>query len=369
MSLPFTPLDWFGILSTILFIVGYFGYHLKFQPLKEHLDELFVLIFFIFGSINTHYILYLMRLNQNFIGDILALVMYLPIWAMAGLILIETGFIYLIRKMDVLNQRREKIINRLNEIQVKKGILQDLSRKFFHILYFFVIIGVSLLAAAIHASTLVNYDFNWMYWNIRPDDGLVFLTLLRDPSTYTTYGVLKTYLFYIFYIGTIIAIYLDWVRLSNKFWTLGRNLLINFARKNELHGIPSFIPIFTGVLPMAIILEPIPVFAIMITVIFADTAASQFGMRFGKHKISWNKKKSWEGTIAGGIVALITWVLVGPYWAIGAMIGFIISDLITETPLKISDNLLTPLLVGLIFLILTVAGVYHEIPYWFLDLV
>jgi dolichol kinase len=371
MQFAFTLIDWIGIASTVIFIIGYFGFHLKYSPIKNHLDEIIVFIFFLFGAGSVHWYLYIMRLDEYYVADYLVLPLYLPIWGMMGLILIESGMMWLFRKMPILNARREIILKNLIEGQEKKGILQDLFRKGFHMLYFFLLLGVSLLAAELHTATINQtiWDFNWIYWNIRPGENLVFLTLIENPRSYISFGVLKLYLFFIFYIGTIIAIYLDWIRFSNRFWTLGRNLIVKAARKSEIQKMPSFIPILTGVLPAALILEPIPVFAIMITMIFADTAASQIGMRFGKHKIPWNRKKSWEGTIAGGVTGLLTWFFVGPFWAIGAMGGFVISDLLTEKPFKISDNLLTPLVVGAIFFFLTISGVDYQIPYWFLNII
>lgn len=36
---------------------------------------------------------------------------------------------------------------------------------------------------------------------------------------------------------------------------------------------------------------------------FGDTASAFVGLRFGRHKLPWNPRKSWEGTAAGGVAA------------------------------------------------------------------
>ena len=115
---------------------------------------------------------------------------------------------------------------------------------------------------------------------------------------------------------------------------------------------------------MAMIFPPIPVFAIMVAVIFADTAASQIGIPFGKHRLSWNPKKSWEGMIAGSLVSLFAGIFVGPVWAVGAMVGYFIGDAFTEHPLPVCDNLFTPVVIGLIFMGLTVIGIPYQVPAW-----
>lgn len=364
----FTPFDYLGMAVNIAFLIGYFGFHLHYRPVKAHLNEWMVLIFYGFSTINIYYILYIMRQNEEPIGNILGPLAYGVIIGMFALIFLMTGFCRLFKKLTILNERRTVAMQKFCTKQDKRRpVVKDFWRKFFHMCYFGVIVGVYGLANYISGRTIPHDGYYlYMFWCIQPVGRVFYFELVRNPAIYTDIGVLRSYLFFIFHLGCTIAIFLDWVRLSDKCWTLGRNLLLYFARPEEVEGIPSFIPIFAGILPLVFLIDPIPILAIMVTVIFADTAASQIGIRYGKHKIPWNQKKSWEGLIAGSITAMLTWILVGPIYAVFAMIGYIIGDGLTEKPLPISDNLFTPLITGILFTLLTISGIPYIAPAWML---
>ncbi len=89
--------------------------------------------------------------------------------------------------------------------------------------------------------------------------------------------------------------------------------------------------------------------AVICIAVFSDMFAALIGRKWGKHKWKMVPGKSKEGTLAGLIVGVSTsMIFVGP---ILALIGggiFIFTDLVLDK-VKISDNALNPILIGITF--------------------
>jgi dolichol kinase len=75
-----------------------------------------------------------------------------------------------------------------------------------------------------------------------------------------------------------------------------------------------------------------------------DSISTLVGINYGGHKIWYNRKKSWEGTLSGALFASLgTSLLIRPEIAVvGAFGGMIIETL----PLKVDDNIAVPLGAG-----------------------
>ena len=119
------------------------------------------------------------------------------------------------------------------------------------------------------------------------------------------------------------------------------------------------------------------IFGMISICIFGDVMAALAGRAWGKHKWSFFKEKSIEGTIIGFFSSLWAgWIFLGGFLAfIGALI-FILTDIIFPKLIRISDNSLNPLLITLVFLVfiqtpgvlnplisITFIGVEHFAPY------
>ncbi|PKK86104.1 MAG: hypothetical protein CVT48_02635 [Thermoplasmata archaeon HGW-Thermoplasmata-1] len=83
--------------------------------------------------------------------------------------------------------------------------------------------------------------------------------------------------------------------------------------------------------------------AMILAIVLGDTAAALFGIRFGRHKLPLQEKKSWEGTIAGTLVTFgSTLAFVGiPAAAVLAFL-FMVSDILIPFFIPVSDNLVNP---------------------------
>ena len=147
-------------------------------------------------------------------------------------------------------------------------------------------------------------------------------------------------------------------------------MLVNeFTRKNKYLGFAlNFIPMLLlseeekekygtylyfaiGNMFAAFICPPMAFFAILAMSSIGDLVPSQVGIRYGKTQIPWNKKKTFEGTIAGSLASFfLCFFFVGFIYALILAFAFMSIDLFTRKPINISDNLLIPIGCALIFI-------------------
>lgn len=127
------------------------------------------------------------------------------------------------------------------------------------------------------------------------------------------------------------------------------DFLHSFARPGEVEkkiylGASHF---FIGMTLALVLFNSLQIFRIAVLVlIVGDSFSTIFGKLYGKHKISYNKKKSIEGSFTGFIAAflvILTQVSI-PIAFLAAFIGMFVESL----PMKIDDNLTIPLIVGIV---------------------
>jgi len=160
-------------------------------------------------------------------------------------------------------------------------------------------------------------------------------------------------IFLFFFLLTTIFTMNEGARLGKWFYFPLRKLASFGIREKEKETVASYVYLAIGMLFAAIFLYPVPLFSIIGILCFADTAASLFGRKYGKHKLQFNRTKSWEGSIAGFIICLIvTFLLVGFIWGLVASLVFFIVDAITPV-LPLSDNIGIPLAVTSAYLLLS----------------
>lgn len=112
--------------------------------------------------------------------------------------------------------------------------------------------------------------------------------------------------------------------------------LFSLERKNEAFGKGAFWLAFGLVFAMAFVHMP-QLLAIAIALFFGDSFATLVGMRFGRHKLIYNKEKSVEGVIAFFVVvALLAYFVVGISSLIYATVGALVEGAAGK---QIDDNL------------------------------
>ena len=125
----------------------------------------------------------------------------------------------------------------------------------------------------------------------------------------------------------------------------------NAANKTELYEFATS-PIFFALgIAVSLLVFPEPIsYAAIAVLTLGDGGAHVFGMKFGKHPLPTNKGKSVEGTIAGFVCAFLGCLFfVTPVLAlIAAAVGMLIEGL----PNPLNDNLLLPLVSGLVLVLM-----------------
>lgn len=90
--------------------------------------------------------------------------------------------------------------------------------------------------------------------------------------------------------------------------------------------------------------------ALIVITVFADAASALVGIRWGEAKWFHNSKKSYLGSLGGTVVAFAaTLPLLGIEGAIVGAVVFLFIDIIAPVPLPVSDNLLNPVALALVF--------------------
>lgn len=229
----------------------------------------------------------------------------------------------------------------------RENLHHELIRKIFHIILFFGIIGLLVSAYEILMYLNAQYDFHLIlntYWGSL--DGLNMCRL--RPFDFGQ-GII----FMFFFLLTTIFTINEGARLGKWFYFPLRKVASFGLREKEKETVASYVYFVIGMLFASILLYAVPLFSMIGILCFADSAASLFGRKYGKHKLQFNKTKSWEGSIAGFIVCLIvTFPLVGFIWGLVASLVFFIIDAITPV-LPISDNIGIPLAVTGAYLLLS----------------
>jgi dolichol kinase len=188
------------------------------------------------------------------------------------------------------------------------------------------------------------------------DMARLYFKLIMNPNNIKevlfSLGWFYYLLFFFFYILNLIMLANEFTRKTTLFAFPFNFICRIFFCEEEKLNYGAYLYFTIGQLFAAFITPPMVFFAILGISSISDLLTSQIGIRYGKNKIKWNKDKSWQGTLAGIISCfLISFFFIGLVWAIIFTIAFLIFDVITNKPLKLSDNLLLPIGLGLIYIV------------------
>lgn len=327
-------------------------YFIYFSNKRDHLNN--AISFFILTFIFSNIVFLLMLMNQetNLEFAVLAFITSLTIPLMIPLSLIPFySFIVNIRKgQNKINYVNEKILKNKNNSRARK----DLSRKLPHVyifigfflLYFISYSSINVILGDISLMSPVNFEGIISYFKIFQEDHyIVNLVLLL--------GTFYFILFFFFYTICILSVINELCRKSEKLHFPLSTFSTLHLKEEEINGYGSYVYFSIGQMWSSFACPPLFFLSILSIGAIGDLMASQIGIRFGKHSLYWNKKKTWEGTIAGSLTSfLFCFFLIGLFWALLFCIIFLIIDVITSRPLKMSDNLLIPMSCSVIYLIL-----------------
>jgi len=360
---------WFLILVVSYFII-FFGY--MYFSLKSDIINNFIglgAMFFVF--VNVLVLLMLMIQDKDIRVYLLPLFTYtlvLPIVLIIIAIIFSAVVLklynYITKDKDIikLNERIEERIKGRSRLRV------DIYRKISHVLIF---IGVLVLWYISYSMTKAYNEENDIKEEIKhdPDNTNMlysYLRLLTKPNSIENVMLSMQWLYYViffvFYILSLIMIANEFTRKS-KHLAFPLNSLPNLIiSEQEKRSYGTYLYFCIGNMFAAFICPPMVFFAILGMSSIGDLMTSQIGIRYGKHHISWNRDKTWEGSLAGVITSfIICFIFIGPLYSVILTVVFLIVDIITNKPFKSTDNLLIPIGTAITFVLVRF---YTDIDYF-----
>ncbi|MGV9171317.1 MAG: diacylglycerol/polyprenol kinase family protein [Promethearchaeia archaeon] len=247
-----------------------------------------------------------------------------------------------------LKTRSQKKMNDMEKTR------RDTYRKISHVLIFIGLFIVWYLGVDVVKSSgerwvdMCPEDNNMlnMYFSLLSERNVIKDIILSLGWLYT--------LFFTFFYSFCLLLLINEITRKTKCFRFPFNLLPELVMsEEEIESYGTYLYFAIGQMFAAFICPPMVYFAILGMSGIGDLMTSQIGIRFGKKNIFWNKKKTWEGTIAGTITSfLVCYMFVGWLWSLIFALAFMCIDLFTNKPLKVSDNLLIPIGCSILFVLL-----------------
>ncbi|MHA1150947.1 MAG: hypothetical protein ACTSR8_22225 [Promethearchaeota archaeon] len=344
---------WFIICSFTYFLI-LFGY-MHFSDKNDTLNNLlgFGALFFVFINILSFMLL---MLQDDYLYNIniptFFFALGLPILIVGSIILISTILVYLYRlffKPKDYTEMKEKWHKRMKDMN---KVRRDTYRKISHVLIF---IGLFVIWW-IGFDFVMNAEGKWAGMIPRNNNTLeLYLTLLTTQDSITTIlfslGWFYYLIFFFFYAFTLFLLANEITR-KTKYLAFPFNLIPKLVMTDEeIDSYGTYLYFAIGQLFASFLCPPMVYFSILGMSGIADLMTSQVGIRWGKHHIKWNLKKTWEGNIAGTITAFIICLpFIGIIWGFIFASVFMAIDLFTNKPFNISDNLLIPIGCALVYI-------------------
>ncbi|MFX0167603.1 MAG: hypothetical protein ACFE9V_19960 [Candidatus Hodarchaeota archaeon] len=309
-------------------------------------------LFFVYA----HILLFIVLMNQDSslrsgIIPLWLLTLSIPVLLIVILILLSSLLKYGYKR--ITKRDRPSIGKKLEEKKkVWSKAKKDSLRKLNHVLIF---IG---LVVVWYVGLFIIIDYTDSSTGMIPEENntfLLYLKLIDDPNSITevlySLGWFYYLLFFFFYVFSLFMLANEFARktkgISFPFTFFTRIYLDDKEQQN--YG--TYLYFAIGQMFAAFVCPPMVFFTILGISSISDLMTSQIGIRFGKTHITWNRNKTWEGTIAGTLITLlICYLFMGIFWSLIFTLAFLTFDIFTNKPINLSDNLLIPIGCSLIYL-------------------
>ncbi|MFX1314749.1 MAG: hypothetical protein ACFE9T_02725 [Promethearchaeota archaeon] len=281
------------------------------------------------------------------------LTLSIPLILIIILVVISTGLVYLYKKIfkkDII-PFEQRIAQKLKS---KSKIKRDFYRKINHILIFLGLVIIWIIGVYIVKS------YTGTTLGMIPEENnmlMLYFKILNKPESIKEVlfllGWFYYLLFFFFYTFCLFMLTNEFTRKS-KYISFPFTIFPKFflsEREEKSYG--TYLYFTIGQMFVSFTCPPMVFFSILGMSSISDLMTSQVGIRFGKKQVSWNENKTWEGTIAGIIASvIICYIFMGLYWAIIFSFVFFSCDVLTNKPIRMSDNLLIPIGSSLVYLII-----------------
>ena len=229
---------------------------------------------------------------------------------------------------------------------VKNSFLQEWGRKLFHFNFLLLLVVILMIIANFLMENSVFWDPERYWGSFNPQ---YILHTIQHPEFQFTGS--HIYLVAFLYGTVCITVNFEITRHSNTLAFPFSLHIQKVLRESEKHTFATHTHNAVGFFLLVFYL-PVNFFLVAVWLFtMGDTFAAIIGKHFGKHHLL-KTKKTWEGLVAGIVVSAIGgWIFLGMEGlAVAAMI-YCIVDMISPTLIKISDNLLIPLVSLIAFVI------------------
>jgi len=126
-------------------------------------------------------------------------------------------------------------------------------------------------------------------------------------------------------------------------------ILYKFERKNTYFGSGAIWLALGALLAMGFIFSRNFLIAVLAAIFIGDPLATIVGVKFGKHRIFYNRKKSVEGSSAYFVAVLaVSYPFIGLY----ALPVALIAAFVESWGIKIDDNLMVPIILSILLFLL-----------------
>lgn len=340
------------VLSFFLLIFFYIRFSYKSDTLNNYLGISSLLFVFF------HISLFLLLMNQDdelnlFFVPLWLIVLGSPLVIVGLLILFSTGLSHSAKENT--KKKISKLVNKLeNKIETWSKSKKDVLRKLNHVILFIFL----LIAWSIGLSTVLYFAGSSAGMIPEGTNMLsIYIKVLNNPNSIDevlfSFGWFYYLLFFLFYIFCLFTLANEFTRKSKHFSFLFNIFPKLYLSSDEKKSYGTYLYFAIGQMFAGLLCPPMIFLAILGISAISDLSTSQIGIRFGKIHISWNKDKTWEGTIAGVLITFwICLFFVGILWSFIFTITYLICDILTSNPLKISDNLLIPIASSLVYVII-----------------
>ena len=347
-------LIWFSLIIFTYFLILFSYVNFSYKP--DFLNNFFGFgtLFFVF----IHIVIFLILIIQAILIPRFFIYMFffalgIPVALVGILMIISTGLVYFRKK------KGKKDFSKLNSKLLEKPkhwskAKKDTLRKLNHVLIF-----VGLLVVWYIGLYLVIFFAKSSRGMIPKENNmlLIYFRILNEQNSIRdivfSFGWFYYLLFFFFYVLTLFMLANEFARKSRLFsfpFTIFPKLYLS---EDERKSYGTYLYFAIGQMFAAFICPPMVFFAILGISSISDLVTSQIGIRFGSSYILWNKKKTWEGSLAGMTCTFIICIFfIGIYWGGFFSLVFLIVDIFANKPIKLSDNLLIPIGCSLTYVLL-----------------
>lgn len=187
--------------------------------------------------------------------------------------------------------------------------------------------------------------------------------------------------------GLFIALFLRWLYMTTGGWVVplslvglavlvGYGISTAYLRDIRIPGITEMIqraerekdrhfPVrgairfFTGIFLTILVFRNSPeIFTAGIIVLsLGDSASTLLGMLYGRHRVFYNRRKSYEGTGSGILAAFLGLMIFTPFSTLIGLLSAFTGMVVESLPIDVDDNLTVPLSASLIIWVAMQTGI------------